>query len=103
MSAELLREAAAKMRELAEGATPGPWEWDDKHYGIFPGPQVDGCCEGDGFIHHSADAKHIAAWHPGVALAVADWLDREAELADWECDAEPAAIDLARAFLGGDA
>ena len=26
------------------------------------------------------DAEHIASWHPAVALAVADWLNKFADL-----------------------
>lgn len=32
-------------------------------------------------IADESAVKHIAAWHPGVALAVADWLDDEARKA----------------------
>jgi len=66
------------------------------------------------------DAEHIASWHPAVALAVADWLDRSAEtyerLEDDLRGLEGAptieqvygydfteAIAVARAFLGADA
>jgi hypothetical protein len=52
-----------------------------------------------------AIAEHIASWHPGVALAVADWLDQIACMV--ELDAEmfgrvgcDEALATARAFLG---
>ena len=67
MSAEMLRKAAALMRERAEAATPS----DGTHWG-----------DGKGYSPLSYarqnDAEHIASWHPAVALAVADWLDAEA-------------------------
>lgn len=68
MSADVLRKAAALMRERAEAATGGPW--------LAYGHTV----EGAGTVYfdkHSlhGDADHIASWHPAVALAVADWLD----------------------------
>lgn len=69
MSAAVLREAAALMRERAEAATPGPWTYEDAPNG-FP-PMVD--------KPHLSDAEHIASWHPAVALAVADWLDAQAD------------------------
>jgi hypothetical protein len=51
------------------------------------------------------DAEHIASWHPAVALAVADWLDK---LADFCAEAKPdpashwiaPALKIARAYLG---
>jgi hypothetical protein len=69
------------MRERAEGAG---WATLDRPWGS-DGEQVTG---GDGqwmLVATAADtpegssdsavAPHIAAWHPAVALAVADWLD----------------------------
>ena len=105
MSADLLREAAALMRSRAEAATHGPWHRAESHWsdpsgeglseivvinercdpagrtGYYPGDVLaftygpgnednDNCDE---------DAEHIASWHPAVALAVADWLDKSAE------------------------
>jgi hypothetical protein len=57
-------------------------------------------------------AEHIASWHPAVALAVADWLDGEAERMEtaWllagistseNRRAQPA-LAVARAYLGAD-
>lgn len=113
MSAELLRRAAALMRERAEAnyVTPSPWG--------FAG------VDGHGFaVHHGEhdtvalyanlpDAKHIASWHPAVALAVANLLDSLAEHVeshDCEAHCEPfgcqpvlEATELARAYLGEDA
>lgn len=55
------------------------------------------------------DAAHIASWHPQVALAVADWLDKYADLYEASRhrnrpvfgDHEHA-MAFARAYLGGD-
>lgn len=40
MSADLLRRAAAKIREAAQPATPGPWWWDDAGDLAAPGATV---------------------------------------------------------------
>ena len=79
MSAQRLRDAAKVLRELAQAATPGPWEageacvWTDAD---LPSRVVvsDGR-DGDGGAWDEADAAFIATMHPGVALALADALD----------------------------
>lgn len=53
-----------------------------------------------------AEAKHIASWHPLVALAVADWLEATAEHVDrrWVSFGDAVginALNVARAYLGG--
>lgn len=70
MSADVLREAAALMRERAEAVTGD--------IGLCARPDQ---CAHRGFCRYPllgdvprADAEHIASWHPAVALAVADWL-----------------------------
>lgn len=103
MTAQVLRQAAALMRSRAEAASSGRWSV----------AHVDGA----GFaVHHGEhdtialyasrpDAEHIASWHPAVALAVADWLERTAYLreygdvgtSNWEH-----ALAVARAYLGGE-
>jgi hypothetical protein len=108
MSAELLRRAAAKMRERAEAVTPGPWSEvaDGELMGCFA---VVAGGENQFTIAPAVipmNAEHIASWHPAVALAVADWLDRCAEFAaredgngrPWACDTN--ALKVARAYLG---
>lgn len=124
---EILRAAAARMRELAEGATPGPWastrchhqESGYEHSVISADPFGQFADTGESMVPEE-DARHIAAWHPTVALAVADFLDAEhAATADrqrrineiarkngWDApDAfvSPPALKLARAFFGLDA
>ena len=115
MSAELLREAAALMRERAEAATPGPWQ---------VGEDAD---SGERFVYSErwtelaqvaewssglGNPQHIASWHPAVALAVADWINghaRDLALAgdhlpscDSPGDVEHA-LTVARTYLGRDA
>lgn len=95
---ETLRETARRMREEATAATRGPWvpyPTNIDHDGgwTVSRPYCDrglpeGCdddcglkvfstgaegCEEDNITQ--ADAYYIASMHPGVALAVAHWLD----------------------------
>lgn len=100
---DLLRRAAAKIRETANAAPRGP-------YMIDPTPGynrqilADDCDpigavrDWSGGLHDgtgSAEqtAAHIILWHPGVALAVAGWLEHEAGMAH---DAENRATLLGR-------
>ena len=116
--ADLLRKAAALMRERAEAAGS---EWNAD---VEPGDSlhlwVTDCDPSDPTgetamqrLVGGADApwsEHIASWHPAVALAVADWLDAEAEShrADLvgpfpsACCRMSQARAVARAFLGSD-
>jgi hypothetical protein len=96
MSADLLREAAALMRERAEAASryePDRWFAHDGSViaGTAAPHQTIAPC-----LTYYDDAEHIASWHPAVALAVADLL-LEASL-DWP--EYPAALAVARAYLG---
>ena len=127
MSAELLREAAALMRERAEAAEPGRW----KTWGMTVMADPEGTSNVDDAICvagaytpstserrlHTGNANHIASWHPAVALAVADLLDDAAENLDlqapggdlgkqWDMRVHIAgdkALAVARAYLGRDA
>lgn len=113
MTAETLRRAAALMRERAEAAstrTADPLRPDGAPWMARPHHARRDChtvqTEGEMYLAHyvpEAVGEHIASWHPAVALAVADVLDR---LAD-EREGEPAcasqygeALDLARLYLG---
>jgi hypothetical protein len=118
MSAEVLREAAALMRERAEKAEQGRW----KLWGMTVMADPTGTSNVDDGIDvaqastpswcergpRTWNAEHIASWHPAVALAVADWLASVAERqidahdtgailggTDWEH-----ALAVARAYLG---
>lgn len=125
--AEEIREAARLMRERAEAATGAPWHsvsgtWEGETFAAVIGSDGDAekpdtwlMATGRGGKSQEADAIHAATWHPGVALAVADWLDGQAgDAADavprtgggWSyrwCDS-PAGIEsalkIARAYLG---
>lgn len=118
VSADLLREAAAFMRERAEAATPGPWAVGH-NYGATVSPSVtehpstggiggadDIEAYGGYLIGESmtrANIAHVAAWHPAVALAVADWLDEAADfLAAYrgETHAMDNPLAVARTYLG---
>lgn len=97
--ADLLRRAAALMRERAEAATPGPWA---NRRG--PGEHVVRTDSGAPLANTGtrADRRHIASWHPVVALTVADWLDTQAYNFDVTPDVPSAnaALIVARAYLG---
>lgn len=110
MSADLLRRAAALMRERATGITPAPWS-----VGTFTcevrgndGRNYVGSTYGGILGMEELNAQHIASWHPAVALAVADWLDETAD--NWtRIDPlrphfnnrfERSAYMVARAYLG---
>lgn len=80
--ADLLRRAATLMRERAEDATAGPWGQAQGASGAWwiEAPYTATIADIDiDSLRPEADAVHIASWHPAVALAVADWLDKEAD------------------------
>lgn len=100
--ADLLRRAAAKARETATAATEGPWtnlNRGDHLVHLRDDGEFDYVV--DEPMSHEGNATHIALWHPGVALAVADLLEDAADMAD---NAESEFIDaplaaIARALL----
>lgn len=101
-----LRAAAAKIRARAEDATEGPWKADHREYPetiygtdagglntyVVAGSRWGG--EANVFDNND-DAYHIALWHPGNALLVAELLDFGAsitstyEIGDAELDTTP--------------
>lgn len=102
--AETLRAAAKLMRERAE-AVPQNWCLVRSQIiavgtGRLAGTDVIGDCQ------VPARAAYVASMHPGVALAVADWLELAAGLDD--ATVFPAgdevftrrALAVARAYLG---
>jgi hypothetical protein len=99
---ELLREAAAKMRERAEAATPGPWRSDGEMVKSGESFRTKFVAEAYGLADKWPNAEHIASWHPAVALAVADWLDTVYDRARGKesVETEPAMV-VARAYMGG--
>ena len=73
--AEIMREAALLMRERARAADgPLPW-WTSRALSDVAAKLTVTRREAE------ADGEFIASWDPIVALAVADWLDDEA---DWQ-------------------
>lgn len=104
MSADLLREAAALMRERANDATYTYASHHPKAGQVVP--WFEG---GDVYSFDEGDGPHIMAWSPAVALAVADWLEataRELEsLGNPDLSAHPldgrrtAAIAVANAYI----
>ena len=101
---EIIRRAAALMREQAEAATPGPWQVDptDGADYVFDVATGGFCFVPDNNCQRPvANAAHIASWHPVVALAVADWLEFVATSADFGMEPPIKALTVARAYLGG--
>lgn len=75
MSADLLRRAAAKLREHANDATRGPWEMDGADGLVWPGCMGDPVSGSDVL----ANGAFIALMHPPVALALAELLEHQAD------------------------
>jgi len=111
VSAEALREAAAKMRERAELAMDGPWESRVLGDGRAWVASKDDALSMHGY---PATAEHIASWHPAVALAVADWLEDTAtanervgvmfaSVLNGRNALNQKALAVAHAYLGSDA
>ncbi|WP_418060775.1 hypothetical protein [Pimelobacter simplex] len=119
---DLIRRAANQMRELAEVVIPGPWEAGEHCiWALSNSPSLiytivsDGEA-GDGGVTDEDTTAYLAAWHPAVALTVADWLDLlggwidegvgllpNTNVADAWSDMQVAALAVARAFLKEDA
>jgi hypothetical protein len=90
VSADLLRRAAAKLREQAESATAGPWAADEDGE-VFQANGEEEPWVGNGAIKTAGNAPYFALMHPPVALAVADVLLHAAqrfEQAHGECLAD---------------
>ncbi|WP_028654864.1 hypothetical protein [Nocardioides sp. J54] len=81
MTAEILRRAAAGIRQDAT-EVPDRTVVDHRVNGVW------------------LNSVYYLTTTPAVALAVADWLDAEAGHADDWFDPEPAALAVARAYLG---
>lgn len=120
MSADLLRKAAALMRERAGSAAimaPPPW-WSRgvwfhhfpvidslDEYEAVPWPAVGYGSTGADVVGHNVRQElsdHIASWHPDVAFAAAEAMEQHAHLHDtYDCWNVPCAHDAwARAYLG---
>jgi hypothetical protein len=128
--ADELKAAAQTLRKLTADATPGPWQrplntrYKATVTGALPegerGAWLDGIDPTTGEREqctvamvptwsngrHSRqrggrDLEYIAAMHPGVGVALADWLDSAAEDAE-QIGPDPHAIATARAINGGE-
>ena len=90
-----LREAAQLMRQRAQAATPGPWRRSSDGELVWPermGDPVSGSAD-------PADSEHIASWHPGVTVIVADLMEAVADGAPERV--VEISLTLARAYLEG--
>src|SRR5574337_1018364 len=103
MSAELLRRAATILRERAATVDPGPWERGDNVHGVvvragsnWPTGDDDAVTGTDGY----AIAGWVAMMHPGVGLALADWLDEVAYGVSPTRTDYPHALAVARLIVG---
>ena len=101
MSAGRLREAAALLRERVSKATLGPWD-----HVVGAGGDIAWVerrnIETVFATHDIGTSAYIAAMHPPVALALADWLDLAADDHDAGCPSDCPATRVADAILEGD-
>lgn len=113
----VLERAAMLMRQRAQDAYPGPWISDENddcwrlHSAPdrrFPTAQIlKAPKHGTPYAEYWPDkptSEHIVSWHPGVALAVADWLDSWAGI-EWDPQKyrsgdQEAAWRVAHAYMG---
>jgi hypothetical protein len=108
MTADLLRRAAAKIRETAKAADAGPWYPADGNALHWHGPDPDLFIDSAATLIaygpiKETNAEHIALWSPDVAERAADLLDVFADLAEREgypSEPESPALRLARRILG---
>ena len=109
--AHLMRRAAERMRELAGGCERRRWHWvaaDPKRYPQQVRSDGNVALIAECYIdpaHRPFEAEHIASWHPLVALAVAEWLETEAQLHEVRGHNSGEghtfqALKVARAYLG---
>lgn len=113
-----LRTAAAKVRSLACSATEAPWtRWRDQEHipgwdgFLMIGDSAEPTEDNDGDpvakVYAESDASYIVVMHPGVGMALADWLDATAAAlekhapAEWHARLEPQALAVARQINGG--
>ncbi|MET7429590.1 hypothetical protein ABZT16_11410 [Streptomyces flaveolus] len=78
--AEELTAAAEKLRRYAEAAhraSPAPWTVTDERVVRCADGMIVADRSGTDHPAERADLPYIAAMHPGVGLALADWLEYE--------------------------
>jgi hypothetical protein len=88
LSTDLLRRAAAKLREHAIVASDGPWHVEylgrDRYPQRVSNPAAVIVAEMfDGPPAQGTNAEYIALMHPPVAQTLADLLDRIADISDF--------------------
>ena len=82
---EMLRKAADRLRSLATEATPGRWDWqnayrDPNECSVYhPHESMRGSVGVAGRMDFH-NAEYIATMHPGVGVALAEWLDFSADV-----------------------
>lgn len=100
--ADQLRTAAEKLRHLAGIASPGPWRTTGAgdHGWTVSMPSSGLAIETEDSEQGAVDADYIAAMHPGVGTALADWLDSAAVDAE-QIGADHRALAVARLINTG--
>jgi hypothetical protein len=110
--AAILRRASDKLRHLASIASPGPWKTTGiGDYGWTISMPNGLAIETEDSEQGAVDSDYIAAMHPGVGVALADWLDSTAATVDAVTKRYPPGADasvhwvapalaVARAVLG---
>ncbi|MGW1979204.1 hypothetical protein [Streptomyces sp. NPDC001889] len=105
--ADTLRAAASRLRALATAVPDGPWHSD---------PEFDSCTYEQGVYTSTAPrervaevygkgdqpksiARYVAAMHPGLGAALAEWLEDAAD-GDDRGEISPYALEVARQILG---
>jgi hypothetical protein len=109
---ESLRAAAARLRDLAKEATPGPWEIEYDHGGTYAQavfrmdpehPDDVDCSIGLGAMGAAADNVWISVMSPAVAEPLAVWLEDTARRTDqwqsWMVGSAAEALAFARSIL----
>lgn len=80
--ADTIRRAATVLRERAQAAhwaSPSPWAVTDEHVVRCADRMIVADRSDTDHPAERADLPYIATVHPGVGLALADWLDSAAE------------------------
>lgn len=105
MSADLLLRAAAKLRkDVDDLEAASPWTAETYRDGRA-WVTVPGAVHAWGMHGFTGEARYVATMHPPVALALADWLEDEAEQVDDDGElycVSGATLGVARAVLRED-
>jgi hypothetical protein len=111
---ETIRRAAKLMRERVAELPPLPWKAEGRDVLATQDYEADeargwlpdwGCAYNVAVCARQDEAEHIASWSPVAVLAVADWLEAEAERAERPHalplhSLSPGPLAVARAYLG---